>query len=217
MIIALHRIYENLAGIYIVIAPCHSLHGHSSWDWNTFEWLYLWYFDLGSYGWAHLKDYDQMFERSQILMSLSWPTVNRRFLSSSRSMYTMECLASLNDASEGRSTVCSCLKQGSQQRTSNSKPIIGMLIRFVEQLSHTAFPQWRQWCCRIPLREQNQYRNWFKYLNTIIPSCFWSIMERKFQKKGLNRADSCWTLPNPELPFAWHSFPKRQPRNPLHS
>lgn len=41
---------------------------------------------------------------------------------------------------------------GSQTRTSNSKPMIGMLMRFTEQVSQIAFPQLRQWCCRMPKR-----------------------------------------------------------------
>lgn len=60
---------------------------------------------------------------------------------------------------------CNCLKHGSHTRTSNSKPMMGMLILFVEHLSQIALPQCRQWCCRMPI-------------------AFWSIIERKFQKKG---------------------------------
>lgn len=48
------------------------------------------------------------------------------------------------------STDCNWLWHGSQTRTSDSNPIIGMLMRFIEHLSQTARPQCRQWCCRIP-------------------------------------------------------------------
>lgn len=136
-----------------------------------------------------------MVDKSHTLINRSWPTVSRRFRSSSRSICTMECLASWKAAREGRSTVCSCLKQGSQQRTSNSKPIIGILIRFDEQLSQTALPQWRQWCCRMPKITFQLYCNLVINHSMCklchLPNCFWSIIERKFQKNGLEHS---WQL-----------------------
>lgn len=41
-------------------------------------------------------------------------------------------------------TFFSVVWHGSQTRTSNSKPMIGMLMRFTEHVSQIALPQWRQ-------------------------------------------------------------------------
>lgn len=80
-------------------------------------------------------------DRSQILMMRSWPTVNILFFSSSTSMSITECFASKKVASEGRSVSLSVVLHALQTRTSYSKPMIGMLIRFGEHASHTALPQ----------------------------------------------------------------------------
>lgn len=52
-------------------------------------------------------------------------------------------------------TAFSDVWHGSHTRTSNSKPIIGMLMRFTEQVSQMALPQLRQWCCRMPIIVRN--------------------------------------------------------------
>jgi hypothetical protein len=74
-------------------------------------------------------------------MIRSWPTVKIRFFSSSTSMPTIECLASKKVASDGRSVSFSVVWHVLQTLTSYSKPMIGMLIRFGEQLSQIALPQ----------------------------------------------------------------------------
>lgn len=121
---------------------------------------------------------------SHILIKRSCPTVTIRLRVSSKFMATMLCFASWKVANEARlkknsklndvrcafditySMSCSTMWHGSHTRTLNSNPIIGIGNLAVEQRSQTAFPQWRQWCCRNP-------------------SCRWSIIARRFQKKGL--------------------------------
>jgi hypothetical protein len=127
-------------------------------------------------------------ERSQILMTRSWPTVKMRFFSSSTSMSTIECLASKNVASEGRSVSFNVLWHVLQTRTSYSKPMIGMLIRFGEQLSQIAFPQflYDERNIRINLHDVtfSSYNIYLQWCWRFTPRAFRSNIAFRFQKKG---------------------------------
>lgn len=125
-------------------------------------------------------------------MTRSWPTVSTRFFSSSTSIATTECFASRKVAKLGRSVSFRLAWHELQTRTSYSKPMIGMLMRFGEHLSHIALPQFLYWRVKNVQLEKCVNHIFRLFICSHLQwcwrfgaNCFCSNIALKFQKNGV--------------------------------